>query len=437
MKKRKSEIILIPEKGAPLVHVDIALRHGSLRDVEGKDGAVSLAMSMLLRGTSRKTSQEFHSALDRLGAEIQIGRYKESTRIYGVVLAEKLSPFLDLLEEMLLEPRFEQAEFLKVKSIFKSSLMDELSSDDEIAERRFQEYCLWGSPYGKLTSGSLESIDSISIEDAKKFHQDCFRSSDFVIGATGGFDSKLLRSRFQKFLKKLPSGSADAFSVTAPKIPAKKNLLLLHKPEGTQCQVLVGATGISFKDKDYLAMVLANHVFGGGSFSARLMKEVREKRGWSYGAYSWYKAGKFPLYFAMQATPSNKDAIPALDLMVKLYKQFAQKGITKQEFEFAKKSLLNQGAFLQDTIRKRLDNKVSETLLDLPAGYYDSYRKRLQRLSYGQVQLAIRRKVNTQNLFAMVLGDEKQLAKALAGVKGFRIWVRPYDSAPTSPLKTS
>lgn len=430
MKKRKSEIILLPEKGAPLVHLDIALRNGSLRDAPGKDGAASLAMSMLLRGTKQKSSQEFHSALDRLGAEIQIGRYKESMRIHGAVLSEKLGSFLDLIEEMLTEPRFAEAEFAKVKGIFKSSLLDELGSDDDIAERRFQEYCLLGSPYGKLTAGSLESIDGITLEDAKKFHAENFRAGDFVIGATGGFDSKQLRARLTRMLKRLPSGNASPMEVKSPLPPRKKRLLVLDKPEGTQCQVLIGAAGISFLDKDYLPMVLANHVFGGGSFSARLMKEVREKRGWSYGAYSWFKAGKYPLYFAMQATPSNKDALPAFSLMVKLYGEFAKKGITKQEFEFARKSLLNQSAFLQDTVRKRLDNKVSESLLDLPKGYYDGYQKRLKRLSYRQVQSAIRRKVKADGIFGLILGDAAALKKGLEQLKGFKVATRPYADPP-------
>lgn len=429
--KSKPEMILLPDKGTPLVHVDIALKNGSLQDPVGKDGAASLAMSMLLRGTKSKTSQEFHAALDLLGAEIQIGKFKESMRIYGAVLSDRLEPFLDLLEEMLLEPRYSDEEFSKLKAIFKSALMDEMGSDDEIIERRFHEYCLWGSPYGKLTSGSLETFDAITLDDLRAFHRDCFKADDFIFGAAGGFDRSLLRRRFNRIYKRLPAGPAPKLSLVPPKIPRGKNILVLDKPDRTQTHIMVGAPGVSFRDKDYLAMVLANHVFGGGSFSARLMKEVREKRGWSYGAYSWFKSAKFPLYFVMQAVPSNKDAIPAAELMLKLYKELGKSGITKPEFEFAKRSLLNQSAFLQDTLRKKLDNKVTEKVLDLPEGYYDTYRNRIQKLTYRQVQSAIKRKVALRDIFICLLGPGKELKRQIRW-KGFRVKLRDYRSAPGS-----
>lgn len=427
--KPKYEIILLPDKSTPLVHFDIALKNGSLHDPDGKDGTASLAMSMLLRGTKSKNSQEFHAALDLLGAEIQIGKFKESMRIYGAVLAEKLDPFLTLLEEMLVEPRFSEEEFAKIKAIFKSALLDELGSDDEIIDRRFHEYCLWGNPYGKLTSGSLESFDSISLEDIRAFHRECFRADDFIFGAAGGFDRASLKKRLEKIIRRLPAGTGPKLRVKAPRIPRGKNVLLLDKPDRTQAHIMIGAAGVSFRDKDYLAMVLANHVFGGGSFSARLMKEVREKRGWSYGAYSWFKSAKFPLYFVMQAVPSNKDAVPAAELMLELYRKLGKAGITKAEFEFTKRSLLNQSAFLQDTLRKRLDNKVTEKVLDLPEGYYDSYRNRLQKLTYRQVQSAIRRKVVTRDLFVCMLGPAKELKKRMKW-KGFKVKIRDYRRAP-------
>lgn len=431
----KPVMILMPEKNAPLVHMEVAVMHGSLRDPEGKEGVASLMLSMLLRGTRKKSSAEFHRALDNIGAEFHLGKYKESQRIYGVCLADKLPAMLDLLEEMLTEPAFREDEFAKIREQMRSSLLDELGSDDEIADRRFQEYMLWGNAYGRMTSGSLESLGRISPEDLRAFHREFFRAGDFVIGASGGFDKKYFTERLQNILAKLPAGSAGRLEAEPPSFRAGKSLLLLDKPQRTQAQLYIGAPGVSFHDKDYFAMMVANHVFGGSSFSARLMREVREKRGWSYGCYSWFRSGKRPLYFGMHAVPSNKDAVPALQLMISLFQDYAKNGITKEEFQFAHKSLVSQSAFLQDTLRKRLDNKVTEVVLGLPAGFYDKYQKRLASLTYAQVQKAIRKHVDAGKLFATVLGSVDELSLETHGTKGFaKVWRRKFDE-PAGDLR--
>ena len=430
-KPNQLRLIFLPEKNGPLVHFEFALRHGSLRDPEGKDGVASLTASMLLRGTKKRTAAEFHRELDNLGAEIHLGKYKESLRIHGMVLADKITPFLALFEEMLTEPAFPEDEFLKVREQVRSSLLDELGSDDEIADRRFQEYLLWGNLYGRMTSGSLETLSNITAADLREFHATYFRQEDFVVGASGGFDRRQLEKRFREILGRLPAGSAGSIDAAGPEIAKRRSLLFLDKPGRSQCQITVGSLGVSFAEKDYFAMMVANHVFGGGSFSARLMKEVREKRGWSYGAYSWFRSGKKPLYFAMHSVPSNKDAFPALDLMLDLFRDYAKKGITKEEYAFAKQSLVNQSAFLQDTLRKRLDNKVSEAVMGLPEGFYDTYQKKLVRLTHAEVQKAIRRRVDPSRIFALVLGSRAELAADLEKVKGFsKVWERKFDEAP-------
>ncbi len=430
-------MIFLPEKRGPLVHLEFAVTNGSLRDPAGKEGVASLTLSMLLRGTMKKSSTEFHRALDNLGAEIHLGKYKESQRVYGVCLSDKLPQFLDLIEEMLVEPAFTEGEFIKVRDQVRSSLLDELGSDDDIADRRFQEYMLWGNAYGRMTSGSLESLERITVQDLRAFHLEFFRGADFVVGASGGFDKKMLESRLSALLGRLPSGSAGTMDAESPKFAAGKSILFLDKPERTQAQLYIGSPGISFHDKDYFPMLIANHVFGGSSFSARLMKEVREKRGWSYGCYSWFRSGKRPLYFGMHAVPSNKDALPALKLMISLFQDYGKNGVTKQEFEFAKKSLVSQSAFLQDSLRKRLDNKVTEAVLGLEKGYYDLYQKRLAKLTYAQVQGAIRRHVDPSKLFALVLGSVDQLELGTHGTKGFsRVWKKKFDE-PASDLRVA
>ncbi|MCO5143775.1 MAG: insulinase family protein [Oligoflexia bacterium] len=431
LNKKSPQYIFIEKKGDPLVHLEIALKSGTIKDPLGKEGLASMTLSMLLRGTKKYSSKEFHERLDFLGGEIHLSKFKESLRIHVVSLLDKLDDMLELVRSMLVEPAFSKEEFKKIQTQLKTALEDELGSDDEISERRFQEYLLAGSKYSRASSGSIQSIKKIKQTDLVSFHKNFFSSPDFVVGAIGGFNSNELKKKLNQIFSSLKQKPASALQVSQPKILPGRNLLLLNKKGGSQTQVYLGSTGVHFTDADYFPILIANHVFGGSSFSARMMTEIREKRGWSYGAYSWYRSGKKPLYFGMHFVPSNQDTGDAVALAIQLYEDYAKNGITKEEFAFAKDSLMNQSAFMQDTARKKLDNLVTEAVVGLPKNYYENYRNRLKKITYTQVQKAIQRKVDKKRLFVFVLGDAAKLKKAITEKSKFKkVWIKDFAKQP-------
>ncbi len=413
LRAKKVKKIVISDPSSPLVFVDIALKAGSTMDPEGKEGVSSLTASMLLRGTKNLTAEKFHEKLDDIGGELFLGRYMESTRLVGECLAENADKFFDLIEQVLAEPSFEESEFKKLKNQSLSRLKDELSDDDAIADRRFQEYSLAGHKYGRLTGGSLESVENISPDDLKSYYDKFYGSANTIFSATGGLSKKNLELKLDRLSKAFNNDVQEIDSVEAPKFPKGRQLHIIEKPNRTQSQIVIGAQGIGYENPNYHEIIMANHILGGSSFSAWLMKEVREKRGWSYGAYSFYRNAKNPLYFMASTTPSNKDTVGAVELILKLLKKFSKGKISKSEFDFAKKSLVNQSAFLQDTIKKRLGNKVSEDLLDLKKGFFDDYQARLKKVTYKGMLKAIERHLNFDDLYLLVLGTPDEWSSEL------------------------
>lgn len=396
--------ILLPDAATKLVFIDISFQSGSVADPAGKSGLASLMASMLLRGTKRKDAKKFHHELDNLGGELYLGKYMESIRIMGEVLAENADAFVDLIAELLSEPGFREEEFLKLQTQTLSLLQDEMGSDGDIAERRFQEYALAGHPYARITSGSLRSIPRITVSDCEQFYrQHCHRGVGMV-AATGGLTKKKLEAIAARIEAAMNPAGEPSVIVSAPEFLPGRRLVMLDKPERTQSQIYIASPGVSQHDPLFHALAIGSHVFGGGSFSAWLMREVREKRGWSYGAYGGFRSARNPLYFSMHTTPSNKDTGPAVALMLELFEKLAKKGISKAEFTFAKQSLVNQSAFLQDTLKKRVNNKVSEVLLGLPKGFYDQYQAKLRKVTHAQVQAALKQRLKPKDLFLLVLG---------------------------------
>lgn len=427
---KKYKILLQPNSSA-LIYVNVSFKIGSIYDPSKKNGLASLTLSMLLRGTKKHSYKKFHEKLDTLGAEIGLGKNMESLSIYAVTLSNHLDIFLSLLKEMLSQPAFIPEELKKIKRQYKSAMQDELGDDREIAERRFQEYFLQNHPYGKITSGNPESLDNITIKDVRSFYKTYFSSQVAVFSATGNFKRREMEQKARSLLQALPSKPVQTIHAPPTSIDNGGCALILEKPNCTQSQVYIGAKGLGRTNPDYLAATIANQIFGGSSLGAQLMKEIREKRGWSYGAYGYFRSAKNPLYYNMHTTPSNENTIGAIELMLKLYEKFAKKGITKSEFQFAKKSLYNNSAFLQDTLRKRLNNKVSEEILELPKGFYDSYRKKLSAVTYIKVQSAIKRHWDPKNLFILVLGSSTLWRGKLKKIKRIKkITALPYSEYP-------
>ena len=136
-----------------------------------------------------------------------------------------------------------------------------------------------------------------------------------------------------------------------PKAVQQEKLLIVDKPGRTQTQITGGQIGVQMTDPSFFPLYLGNHAFGGGSFSARLMTEIRVKRGWSYGAYSYFKHSREPRSWQFYLFPAAKDTPAALELTLHLVKDVQEHGIKADEFDFAQQSLVNSAGFMYNTSR--------------------------------------------------------------------------------------
>ena len=411
------KFIFVPDKTSPLIFMDLSFQVGATLNPKGKSGLGALTAEMLLRGTRKKKASVLHEALEMLGVEVYVSQGMESTHIRAEVLKENLKPFLKIFKEIISTPSFSDTELKKVKNQLKAVLKSELSSDRKIANRRFQEYLLFSHPYGQMPYGNMKSIDAITRNDIKKFYKDYFTATVALFSITGNLSKEKMKEVGEFLISSLPKTSFTPKIIPEPSIPKGRNLLILDKKDCSQTRILMAAKGISQKHPDYHAMEIASHAFGGSSFSAWMMREIREKRGWTYGAYADYFYYKQPLYYKMWTTPSNKDTLGTVQLMLQLFEKAAKKGISKRDFDFAKKSLLNQYAFSQDTPKKRLYKKVEEALLELPKNFHKDYQKNLKNQNYKKIQGAIKRNFDSKNLFICILGTSKYWMKEVSNEK--------------------
>jgi zinc protease len=193
-----------------------------------------------------------------------------------------------------------------------------------------------------------------------------------------------------------------------------RHLLFVDKPDRTQTQILVGTMGTAPHDEDHAALVVANAVFG-GTFTSRLMREIRSKRGWSYGASARVAIDRHRQAWVMWTFPAAQDAAPCLKLAVELMEAWVSGGVLPREVKFIQNYLVRSHAFDVDTAAKRLHQALDVELLGLPEDYYSRWVEHVRAVDAASANAAVARRITTDSLLAVVVGTA---ATVLDDVRG-------------------
>ena len=426
-----AEIKFETDPSIPMVYLNIAVKGGAAHDPNGQSGISNFTGEMLLRGTKSMRKEELDLALDQIGATIGVETRSELILVRGAVLSAQLDRFLALLEKILTEPSFEPSEMKKLKTEIVSQILEERGRDQALARVKYEEFIFNGHPYGNPLVGRLKEVERLSIPQISSFYRRTFQEQNLLIVGTGDAKEDVIRTWSEKLalkLKNTPGGKVS--EVEPPVIPAKRRIAILDKPDRTQTQILVGQPGILMSDPKYFAFHLGNQALGGGSFSARLMVEIRVKRGWSYGAYSYQRHGTQPKTWQAYTFPANKDSPDAAVKLVEMITDWHEKGIDATEFEFNQKSMVNSAGFMFNTPKKRVENILLERTLNLPDGFFRTYGPEIGKLKLESVNAAVKQLIQPENLNIFVLGTAKELRPRLAAalkVKESEIAVIPFN----------
>lgn len=424
------DVTFEPDTRLPIVYMSVAIRGGSAADPRGKSGISRFVAEMLLRGTHSLTKGQIDQKLDQLGAALGVESDTESTVIRGAVLSKNLKPFLALLEDVLVHPSFPPAEMTKLKSETVSQLLELLSNDRALARKRFVRAVLGDHPYSRDSMGIASEVSTFTDGDIHRHYGSMVRDARLLVLGTGDASEAFVQEWATR-LGKLRAGGAPAAAIVPPVLPAERRLLIVDKPERTQTQIFVGQVSAHPREARFFPLTLADHVFGGPVFTSRLMKEIRAKRGWSYGVRSSITYESQPRLWAMTYSPANKDTLAALAYGLGMIEELKRDGVTSDEFESSQRALINNAAFLSDTPQKRLSNLLEIKTSQLPADFYKNFAKSLEQVSRDDVNRSIRDFLQPERLQITVLATAADLKDGLmkaAGVTEAQTTVKPYTA---------
>jgi len=399
--------LVVYDPALPMVWFQIGIPVGSRVEEPSQAGLANLTSEMLLRGTENLGREEFEKILEGYGASFSAGVGPDTITISGSSLSENWPKVASLVVEALAEPAFEQAEFDALVEELKADIIEERNSDRSLGSRFYSE-ALWGDhPYGRPVIGTLESLDGLSLTDVEKFYSTWFNSRGAIVGLLGNFDEGAMDD-LARLVAAFPEGTGTPLDIPVPEAPSGRRIVLVDKPERSQVQLFMGHRFLRPEGADYAAAWTANEAFAGSGFGARLMQEVREKRGWSYGAYGSIRHRRDASSYTLWVFPAVTDAIPCLELVLDLYEGFHGDGISEDELDYARSSIVNSAAFYRDTPSKRLSYEVRKLTTGYdPAGLVST----VEGLSHEAVQAAAGSAFDPDNLVAVLVGTASSKVK--------------------------
>ena len=353
--------LMVYDGALPMVWFRITIPQGAGRETDEQLGLANVTAELLLRGTQDRDRDTFERTLEGLGASISAGVSADNITISGSVLSHNWPKVATLLAEAFEFPAFDEDEFEALVEEIEASIIDARNDDRSLARKFYAEGLFDEHPYARPVLGTETTLRSLTVDDVRTFYRTWFSSQGAILALLGDFDAGA-GGDLAKVAGKLEGTPGEATPVFPPAPPIGRRVILVDKPERTQTQMYIGHFFSRPEGAEYAAAWLGNEAYGAGGFGARLMYEVREKRGWSYGAYGWTQHYKGLSTYSMWVFPAMKDAIPCLQLVLSEYERFVAGGLTDEELLYARGSIVNSSAFFTDTPSKRLDYEVTRRL---------------------------------------------------------------------------
>lgn len=341
---------LVQDKTGPLVALSYSFHGGSSQDTADKSGTANLTANMLDEGAGDLHSKTFHERLENHAIELgfQVGR----DTFHGTLrtLTEHSEEAFDLLHLALTAPRFDADALDRVRGQELSGLHRETTNPNNLASRRWWQIAFPDHPYGRESKGTLDTVSAISADDLRDYVRRVIARKELQVAIVGDVDAKAAGALIDRAFGSLPI--ANDLRPVATAVPRGLGRTIVIGLDVPQAVVTFGGPGIARNDPDFMAAYLVNHILGGGRFTSRLYREVREKRGLAYGVSDslvWFR--RAAVLIGGTATRADR-AGDALDIIESETKRMAEDGPTADELANAKSFLKGSYALGLDTSSK-------------------------------------------------------------------------------------
>lgn len=403
----------------PTVRLTVSFNAGKAADPAQAQGTQAFTLAMLKEGTASRNSIEIAEAQERLGASISVGASLDRTNISLYALTPNLAPSLDLLSDIILHPSFDAKELERVRAGLLASIAQERTDPRGLARRAFFP-ALYGSnhPYGIGSSGSGDPavVAKLSRDDLAAFHRKWLRADTAEIFAVGDVtlaDLKAhLEARFGAWPMTRDMPGRKDFSATPP--APRPRIILVDRPQSPQSMIYAGMVLKGKGSDDMLDLISANDILGGGML-ARINVDLRETKGWSYGAWSLIDRNEQNVAYIVVApvqADRTGDSIAAIQQNISDF--LGPKGITPQELDRTVNGSIRELPGGYETSGAVLSQMQRDALFGRPFDYVEGLAARYRGQTAATLDAAARAAIDPNKMIWVVVGDKSIVMPELA-----------------------
>lgn len=400
---RGAKVLYVEAQELPIVDVRVVFDAGSARD--GKlAGVAGLTNSMLGQGASGLDADAIAKGFEQRGAQFGSGSERDMAWVSLRSLSDDklLQPSLTLFGKVLATPDFPQADFRREQQLTLTGLEYQLQQPKSIVENAFYHDVYGTHPYAANPDGDADSVAALKVRDLKAFYKRYYVARNATVVIVGDVSRQRAEAIAADLVDALPAG---AKAPPLPEVtPLKKASLQFIEHPSSQSHVLMGAPGVRRGDPDYFPLYVGNHVLGGSGLVSRISEEIREKRGLSYSAYSYFipmkRMGPYTLGFQTR-TDKRDEALAVLRATVE---KFIDKGPTDKELKASRNNII--GGF---PLGVSSNSKITEYLAmigfyDLPLDYLSTFTDNIKAVTADQIRDAFRRRVHVDDMVTVIVG---------------------------------
>lgn len=403
------KVIIFEEKRLPIVSFRLAFRAGDINDPQDSDGLTSAMASLLTQGTKTRSSKEIAEEIERLGASLNSGSSSDNTTVSASALAIYGSEILKLMAEIILHPSFPENELKLYKENTIKSLQFQRSQADFLADEQTARIVYGSHPYGSVAPSPLD-IEKISRQKLVEFHRKTLIPNNAMLIVVGDITRENLLNELNELLGNWENGEVPETTFDAPPNRSERTLTIVDRAGSAQSNIVLSNLGIERKNPDYFPVIVMNQILGAGA-SSRLFMNLREEKGYTYGAYASFDSRR--LTGAFEATAEVRTQVTGDSLKEFFYEleKIRNEKVSDEELQDAKNFLTGVFPIRAETQEGLTNLIVAQKLYDLPDDYLQTYRENVNAVTVEEIQQVANKYVHPENLAIVIVGDAADVLK--------------------------
>lgn len=393
---------LVEEHEIPFTALELRFRGGTSLDPADKRGATYLMTGLLEEGSGDLDARGYARALEEVAASVGYDANSDYVSISARFLTENRDEAVALLRQAIHNPRFDPNAIERVRAQVLSGLASDLKNPNAIGSNAFAHMAFDGHPYGSDGKGTVESVGALTRDDMVAAHKAVFARDRLFVGAVGDINAAELSKLVDELLADLPETGAPIPGPAEVTIDGGTTVIDFDTPQSV---AVFGQQGIARDDPDFFAAYILNQILGGGSFESRLMQEVREKRGLTYGVYSYLAPRDLAALYMGGVASANDRIAEAVTVIRDEWADLAENGVTQEELDKAKTYLTGAYPLRFDGNAPIADIMVGMQMEGLPIDYIATRNDMVNAVTLDEVNRVASELLRPEQLHFVVVGQ--------------------------------